>query len=324
MAKIKSRKLSSPFLIGLFVLLGSAIMVGTIIWLGANQFLKERNYYVSYFNQSIQGLDVGSPVKYQGVNCGNINEINIAPDGKLVEVVMQIDPKVKINEHMVVKLMFAGLAGGKYIELHYAKDGADISEIPELNFKAPYQVIPTTASGFEEMTLAAEEVVNRLKTMEFKRISDNINKFLESSTEFLDNEELYTIVSDLSESSARLNSILEQADTSKAIANITETSAQLLETAHDIDIIVDSLGTQINEMNLPGYMTKIYAQYDTAMTTTNNVINMVGFRSENVLFSLTETFEELRETNKALQKTLRSITDNPSQVFLSEPPPPEK
>ena len=52
------------------------------MWLSANKFLKEQIYYVTYFDGSVEGLNVGSPVKYQGVPCGAVQALEVAPDGK--------------------------------------------------------------------------------------------------------------------------------------------------------------------------------------------------------------------------------------------------
>ena len=70
MAEIKSRKKNQPFLVGLFTLLGLSIIIVTIIWLGANEFFKQQKFYVTYFDTSVEGLTIGSPVKYQGVPVG--------------------------------------------------------------------------------------------------------------------------------------------------------------------------------------------------------------------------------------------------------------
>jgi len=71
-------KLTTSFFIGLFVLLGVIAIVGSIIWLGSSQFMKERKFYVTYVDGSVQGLEQGGAVKYQGVPVGNIKKIDIA------------------------------------------------------------------------------------------------------------------------------------------------------------------------------------------------------------------------------------------------------
>jgi len=57
----------TKFAVGLFVATGIGVASLAIIWLGMSRYLEKGQYYVSYFNESVQGLDIDSPVKYRGV-----------------------------------------------------------------------------------------------------------------------------------------------------------------------------------------------------------------------------------------------------------------
>jgi phospholipid/cholesterol/gamma-HCH transport system substrate-binding protein len=155
-------KNGSPFLIGIFVLSAIVLSVSVIIWLGANQFLKERVFYVTYIDGSVEGIEKGSAVKYQGVPCGKIDDIKVAPDGRLVEIIMQIDDKIKINENLRVRTALAGLAGGKFLELHYPENPEMALLHPPLNFRKPYPVINSAPSSLAEISIAAQKVMNNL------------------------------------------------------------------------------------------------------------------------------------------------------------------
>ena len=72
---MKSR---SYFKVGIFVIIGSLLIVSGIVLFGAGKFLKKKIIIESYFNQSVQGLEVGAPLKFQGVQIGNVREIGFA------------------------------------------------------------------------------------------------------------------------------------------------------------------------------------------------------------------------------------------------------
>jgi hypothetical protein len=65
----------SYFKVGMFVIIGAVLVVTGIIVFGAGKFLKEKIIIESYFDQSVQGLEVGAPLKFQGVKVGNVSEI---------------------------------------------------------------------------------------------------------------------------------------------------------------------------------------------------------------------------------------------------------
>ena len=96
MATIKTK-----LMVGIFVLLGFALATGSIIWLGMSNYFEKGLYYVAYFDESVQGLDKDSPVKYRGVSIGRVESINVAPDETLIQVVMKIRKLSSLPSTMV-------------------------------------------------------------------------------------------------------------------------------------------------------------------------------------------------------------------------------
>ena len=81
------------FRVGVFVIVAILIGLAAAIWLGASRYLADESAAVTYFSESVQGLDRGAAVKYRGVPAGRVESIGIAPDGELIEVVMSIDTR---------------------------------------------------------------------------------------------------------------------------------------------------------------------------------------------------------------------------------------
>jgi len=58
--------------LGFFVVVGFVVAMATVVALGARSLKKKTVTYQSYFDESVQGLDVGSPVKFRGVSIGSV------------------------------------------------------------------------------------------------------------------------------------------------------------------------------------------------------------------------------------------------------------
>ena len=64
-----------PALVGAFVVGALALVVTAIILLGSGSLFRTRHLYVLYFKSSVNGLHVGAPVKFRGVEIGSVNRI---------------------------------------------------------------------------------------------------------------------------------------------------------------------------------------------------------------------------------------------------------
>ena len=60
------------FKIGIFTFAAIGILVFAIVIFGAGAMFKEVILLETYFNESVQGLDIGSPVKFRGVSVGQV------------------------------------------------------------------------------------------------------------------------------------------------------------------------------------------------------------------------------------------------------------
>jgi hypothetical protein len=324
MSDIPSRRVSSPFLIGLFVTIGTMVIIGVIIWLGSSQFMQENVKYVTYFDGSVEGLEKGSPVKYLGVPVGTISDIKVAEDGKLVEVIISVDKHLKVVDSLRAKSELAGLAGSKFLQLHFPSDTTMLKFYPRINFKPPYPVIKSSPSGIEEIEIAARSVMNEMMKLEVGKINTGTQEFLKASTDFFSSPELKSILQEIERSSIELTSILRKADTTNILLNLELASENLTQTTELLETFSIKLNEKLENIKLEERVDMTFANVDTLILQTGNILDVLGFRAESVLFTLNETLYSLKKTNIELRKSLGVISDNPSSIFLSEPPPPEK
>jgi phospholipid/cholesterol/gamma-HCH transport system substrate-binding protein len=105
-------------IVGLFVLVGLAILVAGILVLGGqqNRFAKTVRITADFTN--IGGLKKGSNVWFSGVKIGTIREVNFTKN-RHVEIVMNIEEKsrVYIRKDAVAALSSEGFIGNKIIEI---------------------------------------------------------------------------------------------------------------------------------------------------------------------------------------------------------------
>ena len=129
---------------GFVLVLGTAFVAG-ILWLASGgAFQKKVDFYLAIVNESVAGLNLNAPVKYNGVDVGQVREIRLNPDDPAqVRLTFAIErgTPIKVDTEAVLKTQ--GLTGIAYVEL--SGGGRDS---PPLLATTPgeYPVIPTKPS----------------------------------------------------------------------------------------------------------------------------------------------------------------------------------
>lgn len=66
---------ANPALIGSFVLGGVLLAVIAVVAFGSGQLFRETERYISFFEGSVAGLDVGAPVRFRGIDVGSVRDV---------------------------------------------------------------------------------------------------------------------------------------------------------------------------------------------------------------------------------------------------------
>ncbi|MEP7230685.1 MAG: MlaD family protein [Ginsengibacter sp.] len=106
-------------ILGIFIFLGLAIFILTVLTLGSQKNSFEKSITVKAFFGNVNGLQKGNNIWFSGVKVGTIKRVTLQGNGK-VEVDMSIeDQSVKfIPKDAKAKLSSDGLIGNKIIEIY--------------------------------------------------------------------------------------------------------------------------------------------------------------------------------------------------------------
>ena len=87
----------SPAMIGAFVLGAVALIVIAILVFGSGRLFRQTRNFVLYFDNSVNGLRVGAPVKFKGVEIGSVKDIRLrlgqGTASDKIPVIIEIDLK---------------------------------------------------------------------------------------------------------------------------------------------------------------------------------------------------------------------------------------
>ena len=165
--------------LGLFVLAGVAVALGALLLLGAKALSQKTVEFVSYFDESVQGLELGSSVKFRGVTVGRVAKIDIAENLRHVQVTSELSVEevgklrlavkpngIQLHPDMRVQLAQTGITGVKFILIDFF-DSTTNPVVP-LPFKPPPNYIPTASSTMKNLEDSVTRTANR-----FPEIADD-------------------------------------------------------------------------------------------------------------------------------------------------------
>jgi phospholipid/cholesterol/gamma-HCH transport system substrate-binding protein len=288
---------STNLLIGLFVFLGVLLGVVAIIWVGATSYFQKGDTYVSYFDESVQGLQMDSAVKFRGVEVGRVEAIRVAPDNRLIGVVMKINMRDNLQKNAVAQLKTAGITGIVFVDLDLRKPGEpDLS--PKIDFPSEYPIIPSRPSEIQKIVAGVNEVVEKLKEIDTKALSNQLLATGRAIQNLVQNKKITSILTRLDATTGNLEQLTGRLAKNRADAKLDEILTEARDTLKGTRTAVTTLNDQILAMQLPATMGK-----------TRDITRELQAASNN-----------LRQSSETLEKLLQRIYDRPSDLLFGKPP----
>jgi len=181
---------SSPAMIGAFVVGALVLLIGGLVALGSGRFFAKTFTFVCYFEGGVNGLSVGSPVKFKGVEIGAVSRILLrfdqAPNDFHIPVLIQLDAdklknagaevsfepeavKQRIEHGLRARLESQSLVTGLlFVQLDYFPD----SVAHFVGVGERIQEIPTLPTPLEEAQATLKQFVARVNQLNVSELVD--------------------------------------------------------------------------------------------------------------------------------------------------------
>lgn len=304
----------TKFTVGLFVASGIGFALLAIIWLGMSRFLEKGQYYVTYFNESVQGLDIESPVKYRGVSIGRVQSISVAPDSKLIQVVLKIESGQTLDSDLVAQLKVVGITGSMFVELdRKKKDEPDRS--PPLSFPSEYPIVASRPSEISELVRGIDDVINQIRSVDLEGISEKIKLNLDNINQMIDDANVKGISKNIESSLERVSNILDSRRWNKIVASVENTMVGVegivAENQKTIKTAVEDFGLAMEEAN-------------TLLEKGSSLVSGTADSHSHLRRHLLLIAQNLEKASENLQRLVDLLADHPSQLMFGQPPLPRK
>jgi phospholipid/cholesterol/gamma-HCH transport system substrate-binding protein len=296
----------SDLAIGVFVTIGILSLVSIIIWLGASQYLKKGNTYVTFFDESVQGLVEDSAVKYRGVDVGRVKSILVAPDNRHIEVIIKISLDDSMVRNTVALLKTAGLTGIVYVELEL-KGPED--RVPQLSFAVSYPVIPSRLSQIQQILTKVEQIIDEMRHIDFQGISAQTQQTLRAAEGLISGPQIEQIMTTVQSAAVRLDRIMVSLERTVSGGKVDGVLDETVQAVTEARKLISQLRAEVNALKLGEIAGK-----------TDQAIQGLTGKSYQIAEEVRKTSEILRRASESLDMLIQRLNTNPSLLIRSSAP----
>lgn len=316
------------FKLGVFVISGVATIIIALLLLGVGHSLREPLLVETYMDQSVQGLEVGSRVKYRGVDFGSVHfigftrsryEVGRPPELQrnyvLIEVAVSEDAyanesreeflsklRADVARGLRFRLNAQGITGLSYLELDYVDPGRyppfPVTWTPE------HFYVPSAPGTLTKLLTSVEQVFRKLEEVDIAVVLTNLNQLLTSAEHELRR-------ADLAQVTAQATNLLAELRASNHSLQVLLEDPKLRELPARADAALSELRDKIAEIDLQSVIERL----DATLATANAFL--AGKEAD-----LSITLNNLRALSENLRAVSELARSHPARLLLGAPPEP--
>jgi phospholipid/cholesterol/gamma-HCH transport system substrate-binding protein/paraquat-inducible protein B len=339
------------FKLGIFVIIGTCILSVLIVIFGAGKLFQKSVIIETYFEESVQGLEVGSPIKFRGVHIGKVESINMAAniydktDSRLImvrssilaekfprpfEEFFEADLINEINKGLRIRLSFQGITGTAYLELDYLDPRQN--PVTQIDWLPKYPYFPSAPSVMTRLSDAISNIMRHLQSINIVGITHQFEETLSTMRQILETSQLKSVTNEatlLLSEVRQTNQYLQKLLNNKALVLILEKTRNLMDSASRIaensEKPVEQLLTNLSNTGkkMKQASEKINA-FSKDLPESSIQFKRLLRRLDSLLFLQQDDIEKTIDNIRLITENLKELTENakkyPSQFIFGAPP----
>jgi paraquat-inducible protein B len=329
----------NPTAVGAFVIGGFALLVIALLSFGGVSFFSKPQQFVVYFDESIHGLDKGSPVKLRGVRIGRVSSLNIRYDEtsnkSVVAVVCEFSKDIVtdangstfavsdrkqlqtlVDRGLRAQLGVLGLATGLlFVELDFF-DPKDYPANNKVN-DPRYVAVPSVPSAITEIQNSITDILANIKRVDFPGLSRELVALLAETRKRLEGVDFKGLVDQWKKTGASLDNVVTTAgpQLKETLANLNGAVVELRGTFAKLDTQIGTNGDQLT-VTLKQAKDTLESFNAAATGARKFIAAQSGLGDE-----ATRALSQLAEAAAAVQRLADFLERNPQALISGKPLP---
>ena len=304
---------------------------------GGINFFSRPERFVVYFDESIHGLDLGSPVKLRGVRVGRVVNISlryipssnksvVAVDcelnrnlivdekGELIDVTEDGKLQGLVDQGMRAQLGVIGLATGLlYVELDFL-DPQAYPALARTDIVSKYVEMPSVPSAISEFQANLTEILNDIKGMDFAALSREVQGLLVDTRKKINAMDTGALVAEWTAAGASIRTLADSPELKQALASLGDASKKL-----DV-ILTEYTATGPKGADMAKALDEVRATVVTFNSTAATVQQFINAQ-QTLGDDASQAFVKLGEAAAAVRELADYLERNPSALITGRKQP---
>jgi ABC-type transporter Mla subunit MlaD len=302
------------FRLGVFLFV-SLFLLMAVLALFIVPKLREKGdtYFINFRDMSVNGVNEGSYVKYQGVRIGKVTKMNVNPkDLSSILVIIDLKKGFPVKKDMTARLQYAGITGLRFVEISGGKTdsealapGGEISMGRGLGEKAEDIVV-----NVDSIVAAVNEVLKKENRDKISNLLSNIENGTGVLSRVLEKREknLLNLFANIEQSTEELKKISQEFNIfTQNLRGLTE-KIQFEKIVEDSSRMINNISNRFSTQELG----EVIRNFNTFVTTSTSSIKKIESSFLTLEVELNSTMVSLRESMENIARFTRELTEDPT------------
>lgn len=324
----------SPTLVGGFVVGALALVVVGIITFGSVRLFSKTFEFVLYFDSSVNGLNIGAPVKVRGVEIGTVTNILLTLDREKIkkeaaesgvrQAMQRWNPRIpviiEIDAEKLTSRGATGLAltdpaafdavierglrgqlqteslvtGVLYINLDF-HPGSSVNLVQASG--SGYKEIPTVPTTFEAVQAEVMKIIGNLKEIKIKQLIDSATETVEGLKRVINSPEVKAVIRSLNKAVKDVDKLVQNID-----SQVTPVSDNINEAVQGFGDVMKDAKKLVR--NIDGQVSTVSESFKGTMTGVQKLVRNVDGQVAPLSSSIDDTVKTVSAAMVQAKKTL--------------------
>lgn len=332
---------AKPAIIGGFVVGAATLVIAGILIFGSGKFFSNAVPCVMYFEGEVQGLRIGAPVNFRGVQIGAVTAVRARYDREKIDiripVYVEIRPdgveaqndgehspdeilQILIERGLRAQLQVESMVTGQLfvqLDMHLDAPARPAGE----DHSTQLLEIPTIPTRFQEVQQTIQKAIDKIAQLPLEQIVVNLEGALSNINRIVGSPEVLEATRNLNATLASVQQLLHNFDkqVEPLAANLAKTTEHVGKLVQNADTQMHVLTTTFNETALTFKDTAAAAR-GALDQTKETLVSVQDFTAQSspLHYEMVRALRELSASARSLRTLTDALEQNPSSIVFGK------